>query len=98
MLIELHDDVRPTRVRLHGRFDAHEVERVEAAAAALTGDWVLDLAGVHFVDSSGLAALVAFTKRARATETSFTITGVRDEVRLIFEITKVEAILPIVRS
>jgi anti-sigma B factor antagonist len=98
MRIEVHEDDRPIRVELEGRFDAHEVPAVKAALDGLSGDLVLDLYGVNFVDSSGLAALVASHRRAQEAGTSFAITGVRDEVRLIFEITKLDGVLPIVAT
>lgn len=98
MRIELHEHDRPIRVELEGRFDAHEVPAVKAAIDDLSGDLILDLSGVAFVDSSGLAALVAIDRRAREAGTTFAITGVRDEVRLIFEITKLDGVLPIVST
>jgi anti-anti-sigma factor len=50
-----------TRVRLRGELDAFTAESLRAAIDAATGDVVLDLAGVTFIDSSGLAAIIEAT-------------------------------------
>ena len=56
---------------------------------------ILDLAGVTFMDSSGLAALVKLVRSAREQAASVEIVNVQDAVRLAMEITGLYAVLPI---
>ncbi|MCQ0021675.1 STAS domain-containing protein [Streptomyces somaliensis DSM 40738] len=57
-------------VALAGELDLHAAERVEPALARLTGDveheLLLDLAGVTFCDSSGVALLLRAHRRCAA--------------------------------
>jgi anti-sigma B factor antagonist len=56
---------------------------------------VLDLALVAYVDSSGLGALVAATKRARGAGGDIRLGGLVPDVRAIFEITRLAKIIAI---
>jgi anti-sigma B factor antagonist len=49
---------------------------------------VIDLSGVACVDSSGLGSLVAAMKRARAAGGDLRLCGLQDNVRSIFEMTR----------
>lgn len=84
--------------QLMGRFDAHQVPGFKVALASVAGPFgrvVLDFAGVTFIDSTGLAALVALYKRARAEGGSLSIVNLQDPVRAIFEITQLHTVLPL---
>jgi anti-sigma B factor antagonist len=55
-------------VALCGELDVADAARVVAALAAVTGrqrEIIVDLAGLEFIDSSGLAALACVRKQAR---------------------------------
>jgi anti-sigma B factor antagonist len=81
-------------VRLAGRFDAHEVAEVRKAldaAQQMGGGWVIvNLAGVNFIDSSGLAALVAGMKHCRGENGDLYLCELRQPLRVIFELTRLD--------
>lgn len=83
-------------ISLSGRLDAHQVGRLLAAAEPLTPHTRLNLGGVSFMDSSGLATLVRLSRAAQAQGLRLEITQVRDPVRLAMEITGLYALLPVV--
>lgn len=90
---------RPT-YHLAGRFDAHQVphfKEVLAAHDAARG-LELDLSGVSFIDSTGLATLVGLYKKTNAAGGTMSITGVQDQVYVIFEITHLHLVLPLERA
>ena len=80
---------------LTGRLDAHQVKQLLQATEPLTARNRLDLAGVTFMDSSGLAALVKLTRLAAEHGKSLEIVNVQDSVRLAMEITGLYSLLPI---
>ena len=49
---------------------------------------IVDLAKVEFMDSSGLATLVALLKRVADREGDLKLCGIQKKVRLVFEITR----------
>ncbi len=56
---------------------------------------VVDLAGVDFLDSTGLGVLLGGLKRARAQNGVMALARAEAQVRKVFEITRVIEILPI---
>lgn len=87
-------DGRIVVVRLTGRFDAYEVPEVRKAliSANESGDGrvVVDLAGVNFVDSSGLACLVQGMKHCRERGADQVLCNLQQPVRIIFELTRLD--------
>ena len=81
--------------QLEGRLDAYQVPRLKEALEPLDRALHLDLSGVSFIDSSGLAALIGLYKRAREAGLAFELSGLQDSVRLILEITGLAGVLPI---
>lgn len=81
-------------LRLRGRFDAHEVapvaawlaERVSAGRVRL----VVNLDGVGFVDSTALGCLVQGMKRCRQGGGDLVLCSLRQAVRIIFELTRLD--------
>jgi anti-anti-sigma factor len=57
---------------------------------------VLDLSGLGFIDSSGLHAIVELSKRAAAQETRLVIIRGPRAVQRLFEITGLDASLPLI--
>ncbi len=57
--------------------------------------WVIDLAEVDFMDSSGLVPLVKGLKAARQSGCRLVICNVKDPVRLILELTQLDSVLEI---
>ena len=83
-----------TVLTLHGRFDAHVAPDVTAwfpAQIAADHRWLLvNLANVHFVDSSALAALVQGMKRTRQHDGDLRLCCLQQPVRIIFELTRLD--------
>ncbi|MDY7005605.1 MAG: STAS domain-containing protein [Cyanobacteriota bacterium] len=57
--------------------------------------WIIDMANVEFIDSSGLSALVIGLKKAREHGYSLAICNLNPTVRLVFEITQLDRIFQI---
>ena len=95
MEIELVELPTETLYRLRGRFDAHVTSQFKAITANPQRSVQLDLEGVGFIDSSGLAALVSLYRRCREAGFNLRIVHVQDAVRLIFEITQLAQVLPV---
>ncbi len=58
-------------------------------------DFVIDLSGVKFMDSSGLAALVQLFKRVRIGHGDVRLCGLQPEVGRIFELTRLNRVFDI---
>lgn len=58
-------------------------------------DWVLDLAEVDFMDSSGLGVILGRFRRLKATGRSLSIVGARPAVRAVLDLAGVSAIMPV---
>ncbi len=68
-----------------------------AAISPKGGSVAIDLSSVLFMDSCGLTALIAVTKRARAGG-GLVLFGVRPAVHEILRLTRLDGIFPIARS
>jgi len=83
-----------TVVRLAGRFDAYTAPAVKdkflELQAAGRVKIVVDLSAVDFVDSTGLATLVAGLKHCRQAGGDLKLAGLRSRVRVIFELTRLD--------
>jgi anti-sigma B factor antagonist len=56
---------------------------------------VIDLGQVHYIDSSGLGALVAVMKHARAARGDIKICALQSGVRSVFEMTRLNKVIAI---
>ncbi|HEY9617905.1 MAG TPA: STAS domain-containing protein [Microcoleaceae cyanobacterium] len=65
-------------------------EQVGAIASDTYKLWVIDLAQVDFIDSSGLVALIAALNRANKHRCRLVVCNLRPAVRLIFDITRLD--------
>ncbi len=81
-------------IGLSGRFDAHEVPQVRQmltrAADRTKGHIVVNLGGVNFIDSSGLACLVQGMKYCRELGADQILCNLQQPVRIIFELTRLD--------
>lgn len=58
-------------------------------------DIVIDFGGVGFIDSSCLGTLVALTKKIREQDGNIKIANLNDDVRSIFQITRLDKIFDV---
>src|SRR5947199_9508721 len=56
---------------------------------------VVDLSGVTYIDSAGLAALIQATQKVEAYGGKFLLAGLQETVRSIFEISRLDQVLQI---
>lgn len=71
--------------RVSGDLDMASSSDLEAACTALSGDVAVDLAGVAFIDSSGLSSLL----RLSSGDGRFVVLNPSDAVLRLFEIARV---------
>lgn len=81
-------------LQLKGRFDAHEVEPVNAWLQEQVGqekvNLMVDLEGVNFIDSTALSTLVRGLKRCREKDGDLHLCSLQQPVRVIFELTRLD--------
>lgn len=84
-----------TELAIDGRFDAFETEKFRTTVDQILASGVtnlsVDLSDVIFVDSSGLAELVRAMKHCRENGGELFIVSPSDPVRVIFELTRLDA-------
>lgn len=79
-----------TVVSVVGELDTEVADRLRDAGLAAAADadgFAMDLSGVGFIDSSGLAALIAINNALQATGSQLTVLRPSRPVRRILEIT-----------
>lgn len=77
----------PRGWHLSGELDAHTATALAQAMSVLpVGEVTVDLAGVSFVDSSGLRVLLDATNRANAAGGGLVITSPQASIRRLIEI------------
>ena len=90
----------PGSVLLHleGRFDAETADALKQAVKDLAANGVkfvtVDMAGVLFLDSSGLSALVAALKTLRKSEGRLNLAAVGPQARTALRLTLLDKVLP----
>jgi anti-sigma B factor antagonist len=93
-------DISTTTVRCEGDLDIVTADDVKRQLAAMveTGTPIvtLDLGDVHFVDSSGLGALVAVHHFAEAKGAQLVVKSPPDHVRNLFNLTRLDNLLTVV--
>ncbi len=86
-------------VAVEGEIDAETSpqlrERFDELLAEGEQSYVIDMAGVEFIDSSGLSAFVTLFKRVRIGEGDVRLCGLRPEVLKIFELTRLNRVFDI---
>lgn len=84
---------------LDERLDANNAgdlkERIQHLLEAGEKHLVVDLADVHFIDSSGLGALLSGYKNANMREGSLVLAGVQPRVQTMFELTRLTRVFAI---
>lgn len=59
---------------------------------------VVDFSRSPYIDSSGLGALVSLGKRLREAGGDLRLTGLNDDLRTLFELTRLDALFPLFAS
>jgi anti-sigma B factor antagonist len=89
-------------LRLTGRFDTLNAEPeqtcIDEETESEPANLVVNLQDVGFVDSTGLATLVAGMKRSREMKGDLRICGLQQPVRMIFELTRLDKAFEIFNS
>ncbi len=88
-----------TVIKISGRIDTHSVHRLRQqlllAANGSDKNIVIDLAGVDFIDSSGLATIVQAMKQCRASTGDLRLCKPTQSVRMVLELTRLDKALDI---
>lgn len=86
-------------VRLSGRLDAISSrsfqQRLAQVALHPQGVCILDMAGVDFIDSEGVCALVQELKRFNDANCRLAVCNLAPSARLIFEITQLDQVFEV---
>lgn len=84
---------------LEGEIDLHRSPQVKESLEPLIAQKVprilLDFSGVTYVDSSGLATMIETLQRIQSYGGKFAMFGLRESVRNIFEIARLDQIFTI---
>lgn len=100
-LRKMHVDVEPTGhaiIRMNGRLNMVAAPRFREVVAQIVGQdgptrIVVDLAGVDFLDSTGLGALVSGLKIARLAGGDLRIARAASQVMMVLQLTSLDRIL-----
>ena len=89
-----------TLIRLFGEFDLSFEEPFEAELARAlddhTGQLVVDLSGLGFMDSVGLRMLLTLENRSRAEDFALVVVCGDGQVREVLKLTGLDGLLPLV--
>ena len=81
------------------RLDAHNSEELKACLLGQLNDGnskiIVELKEVHFIDSSGLGALLAGYKNAVKSEGTLALAGLQPQVRSLFDLTRLHRVFQI---
>ena len=92
----------PNLVVLEGEIDLHESPNVREALKGLIENKLnrvlVDMSAVTYIDSSGLAVLIDAMQRIQAYGGKFALFGLRDGVRTVFEIARLDQVFKIFAS
>lgn len=100
MRIIMHDDGRCLTLRLVGELDHAAAQTVmpgieDAVEEYLPRRCVLDLTGVSFMDSSGIAVILKTDRLLRQTGGVLALSGVPGQVRRVLDVAGLTKIVPV---
>jgi len=77
----------------------HEIKK-QVLDAVEAGDtkFVIDFAATGYIDSSGLGVLVSLAKKVREAGGDLRLAGLNDDLRTLFELTKLDTLFSIMDS
>jgi anti-sigma B factor antagonist len=77
----------------------HELkDLVQAALERGDRRLLIDFSGTGYIDSSGLGALVSISKRVREKGGELRLSGLNDDLRSLFELTKLDTLFAITET
>jgi anti-sigma B factor antagonist len=77
----------------------HELkDLVQAALERGDRRLLIDFSGTGYIDSSGLGALVSISKRIREVGGELRLSGLNDDLRSLFELTKLDTLFAITET
>jgi anti-sigma B factor antagonist len=86
-------------LKLDGRLDASSARDIRDKVGALSGEnrinLVIDMAGVDFIDSSGLGGLISSLRTVNKLGGDVKISSLQNQVRSVFELTRLHRIFGI---
>ena len=89
-------------LEVEGVVDAEHCAQLKKAIQKARGEgvrhFVLDLNKVGFIDSTGLGILISLMRQQRERDCELRLTGLQEEVRAIFEITRLFRVFDIAPS
>ena len=99
MNLQMNSFDNVTVIKISGRIDTHSVPRLRQQLALTNGaakkNVILDLAGVDFIDSSGLSTLVHTMKQCRGSGGDLRLCKAPQAVRMVLELTRLDKALAI---
>jgi anti-anti-sigma factor len=93
-MLEIHV-TSPGQIRLEGRLDAAEAEHLAATFRTLVGPTTVDLAGLEYISSAGIAVLLDTFKRLRVGGHAFRLVNLQPRVRNVFAYAGLDRLLDI---
>jgi anti-sigma B factor antagonist len=86
-------------IELTGEVDLHRASELRFMlgehAAAKRPALVVDVSGVEYMDSAGIATLIEYVQRSTAFGGRFALAGARQRLRAIFDLVRLGEIFPI---
>ncbi|MFI5235809.1 MAG: STAS domain-containing protein [Gemmatimonadales bacterium] len=70
-------------------------EMIQASLDNAERKFLLDFAKAGYIDSSGLGALVSISKKVRETGGELRLSGLNEDLRTLFELTKLDTLFSI---
>ena len=95
LTFELAEGANPHVYRLTGPMVLGNMEEIQEALRAETVSTVLDLTGVPYMDSAGLAVLTNSFVSHQKNGRKFLVAGANDRIRTLFQITKLDQLFTI---
>jgi anti-sigma B factor antagonist len=93
------DDGGATVVRVEGQLIVGNRQELKdlIGSALEAGDrkFLIDFAGAGYIDSSGLGALVGLSRRVREAGGELRLSGLNEDLRSLFELTKLDTLFAI---
>jgi anti-sigma B factor antagonist len=90
---------KPAILPLEGEIDLHVAPQITGSLAKIAAEKpahvVVDLSGVTYIDSSGLAVLIEAMQNVKRYGGDFALAGLQESVRPIFEIARLDQVFRI---